>query len=377
MPIGSSLGLTLPSVGVTAGPDWAELLNEIAQALIDAVEDGVSSAIGLTITGDVAMAGFALSNVDHVAWENKAASFATASALYQRSNNLWYNDGSGNQIQLTVGGALNAASLGGIVGDYGGANPAKVTYGDAAAAYVFTQDPNVPAKIDAGDLLLREAGATGPNAITVKSPAALATAYSLTLPATLPVGPVQVVTMSSSGALATTASPSVTNLTASGDISATGTVTGVGVATTEADIRHGSRTVPLTSSAFRGHNGDWGDENPSGGSAYLSPTASGGGANASYNIPIAVGDTLTEVRVYVRGNATDGVALRLYEVDLTTGATTQRGTTQTAALSATDQTLTITGLSLVPTATTAYLISVLANHSDHRIYGGHFKVSRS
>lgn len=271
MAIGSPLGVTLPEVGVTVGPTWATQLNEAVQALIDSVEDGVSSAIGLAITGDVAMGGYGLTTLDSVTWENKAGAFATASALYQRANNLWYNDGLGNQIQLTSGGALNAASVGGIVGDYGGSNPAKVTYVDASSTFAFTQDPTVPASVDVGTIKLRRTGETAPNAITIQSPAALASAYDITLPTAVPVS-TSLLTLSSSGVMATTTTPT----------------------TTAADIFHGTRTRMIPYSAAMVGAGTFTVS-----SGYIEGSAAGSG-DLRFAVPLEIGHRLKVVRIYAQ-----------------------------------------------------------------------------
>lgn len=292
MPIGSPLGVTLPSVGVTVGPDWATALNECVQACIDSIEDGVESATGLSITGDVDMGGFALTTVDHVAWENKASVFTTASTLYQRANDLYYNDGSGNQIQLTSGGALNAASLAGIVGDYGGSNPAKVTYVDASSTFAFTQDPTVPATVDVGTIKLRRTGETAPNAITVQAPAALAVAYSITMPAAVPVS-TSLLTLSAAGVMATTTTPS----------------------TSGADIIHGTRTLMFDADALKPVSGTWTEPG-----TYIEAAASGT-ADARCALTLAVGQRLREVRVIAQSanGAASDVTAALIRTDAVSG----------------------------------------------------------
>jgi hypothetical protein len=201
--IGAPLSITLPQVQVTLGPEWANDLNTALQTIIDAVEAGVRTAVGLLVDADVAFNAFSATSIGTLVFTNQSGAIATTLALYYRDGDLWANDVDGNQIQITAAGTLNAAALGGIVGDYGGSNPAKVTYVEAASTYVFTQDPNVPAKVDVGDIKLRKAGETSPNAITIAAPAALAGAYSFTMPAALPVGPYDsVVKISNAGVLA-------------------------------------------------------------------------------------------------------------------------------------------------------------------------------
>lgn len=230
--IGASLGITLPTPGGDFGV-WGSMLNDdVLQRLIDSVEGGVSSAVGLTITGAVDFEGFNADDLGALYFANKSSAFSTAGYLYKRSKDLWYNDDDGNQIQLTADGALNAASLGGIVGDYGGGNPASVSFNDANGKYIFTTDPGVYAAVEVGSVRL--IALTSGHAMTVKAPDSLSGATTLTLPEA--PASTSVVTMTSAGAFATTLTPSVTTLTA------TGAISGGTVATAGADVIRGEAT---------------------------------------------------------------------------------------------------------------------------------------
>lgn len=73
---------------------------------------------------------------------------STAGSLYYTGGELWFVDATG-AVQITENGTLNVGATGTIVGDYGGANPARVTYTTADAFYTFTVSTGVYAKLKA------------------------------------------------------------------------------------------------------------------------------------------------------------------------------------------------------------------------------------
>jgi hypothetical protein len=83
--------------------------------------------------------------------------FGAGSAIY--SQNEWYLVTAAGAVRVTLDGQLDAASLGGIGGDYGSPNPAAVTYVDTDGIYIFTEEPGVYADIEVDDVVLR--GASG------------------------------------------------------------------------------------------------------------------------------------------------------------------------------------------------------------------------
>ncbi len=76
-----------------------------------------------------------------------------AGSIYYASGEFWAIDATGT-IQLTSMGNLNAAGLAGIVGDYGGTNPARVTYVNASGQYQFTTAPGAYADLVARSVIL-------------------------------------------------------------------------------------------------------------------------------------------------------------------------------------------------------------------------------
>lgn len=200
------MGLTLPTVGSTAGPAWASQLNS-ALTLVDSHDhtSGKGTLIptaGLNINADLPFSNYNATSLRTVQLYNQGSPLGLASdltCLYASGGNLYYNNAGGTQIQITAGGALNAASIGGIGGDYA-TSTASVFYTDASKTFSFWQDSNQSASLDVGNIIVREPGVASANGITIKSPSSLSAAYSLTLLGSLPSS-TQPVSISSTGTL--------------------------------------------------------------------------------------------------------------------------------------------------------------------------------
>lgn len=187
------MNLDLPVVTVTIGPEWAELLNAALEVIDDhdhtSGKGRLITSAALNINDDVSIGGNDLTAARSYNMQNNGAPIAGATdvrSLYSVGGELFYNDGVGNQIQITSGGALDASSVGGIGGDYG-TSTANVYYSSISKTFFFDQDVNQRAKLAVGDLLISDTIAAGLNAVTLKSPTALAAAYTLTLPNALPL----------------------------------------------------------------------------------------------------------------------------------------------------------------------------------------------
>ncbi len=185
------MSLDLPVVSTTLGPEWATLLNAALTAVdnhdhTEGLGRKITSA-ALNINGDVAIGNNNLTGAKSYNMANQSSALGGATdvrSLYAVAGELYYNDSVGNQIQLTSGGALNASSIGAIGGDYG-SSTANVYYNSTSKTFFFDQNTDQRAKLDIGDLIIRETVAAA-NGITIKSPSSLAASYSITLPAALP-----------------------------------------------------------------------------------------------------------------------------------------------------------------------------------------------
>tara|TARA_R110002020_G_scaffold207256_3_gene412678 strand:+ start:16481 stop:17587 length:1107 start_codon:yes stop_codon:yes gene_type:complete len=194
MPIGSSLGITLPTQGSNSGT-WGTDLNTELNKVITAIEAQVpASAIDFSANFD--LNGYGLVDVDHVAFEQQSSVTTLNSAWFDTAGNFYVTDGGTNQVQITASGALNNASAGGL-GDSGG------TYGTSGITFDWDgtlynakdgSGANDYANVRMDALQLRDGSG---NDLTVAAPS-MSTNYTLTLPAAVP-GSTALVQVSAAG----------------------------------------------------------------------------------------------------------------------------------------------------------------------------------
>lgn len=207
MPTTPNMNLQLPTPSVTPGPTYATENNQ-AFDVVDAHDhtSGKGVAIpsaALNINADLPFNAHNATELRSARFEDNGAALSTGTDIncaYVTNGDLYFNNSSGVQIQLTAAGGLNAASIGAIGGDYG-TSTASLYYSSPADTFYFTSNTNIPANIDAGSVIFREV-TTSPNGIEISSPSGLAAGYTITLPAALP-GSTKVLSVSSSGVLAT------------------------------------------------------------------------------------------------------------------------------------------------------------------------------
>jgi len=208
-----NMGLVLPTVGVTAGPTYATENND-AFTTIDSHDHTSGKGVpvpsaGLNINADLSFNDYnatALRSVRFTSQDSTIGGATDLGCLYESGVDLYYNDGNGNQIQVTAGGKVNATSSG-------------ITSGTATASFsgsvlVVNSNTNTPANIKAGSLLIGN-NVTSSNYATLSAPNPLAANYQLFLP-TIPAS-TSFVTLDSSGNL-------------SGSVSTTAGITGGNIA---------------------------------------------------------------------------------------------------------------------------------------------------
>lgn len=210
------MGLDVPTAGAggTQGPDYATDLVAVFDKLDShdhSVGNGAQIGVaGLTIDADLGIGAFNMQNIRSLRLNNQTVALSDPNDLrnlYSVNGDLYFNDGAANQIRLTAAGALNAASIGGIGGDYA-SSTASVSYSDTTKVFSFTQDSGITAKMAFGDILLSENVLSAP-AITIRSPVSLGGAYSVVMFTGLPADDLgtNVVSITAAGQLAHTQSP--------------------------------------------------------------------------------------------------------------------------------------------------------------------------
>ena len=200
------LGLTIPTVTVTPGPDYANDVNGDLN-IIDGHDHSPSNGkqvptSGLDINADLPMNGHALTALLYGGFSAQSGPLTGVSRVYVSGVDLYFNDGNGVQIQLTASGAINVSSVGGFSGDYATTAGVTASYTAASKVFEFFQAASKDAKIKAGDYLLTDISTTSGHAVTLKVPAGLAADYTITTPGSAP-GSTLPVTMDASGVLAT------------------------------------------------------------------------------------------------------------------------------------------------------------------------------
>jgi len=189
-----------PGPGGTPGPQWAQEVNTALQT-IDAHDHtpgkGVPLSIGsLVVNQDLSFASFGIVDLGKLVFTSIGSPLTGANIISVVNGELFYNDGSGNQIQITAGGGLNASSIGGIGGDYVGSG-ASVFYTSSILTFSFTSSTGVPAAINVGDILITSNDGT--NTVTLTNPNS-GSSYTLNLGDALPASQA-LVSVSSGGNL--------------------------------------------------------------------------------------------------------------------------------------------------------------------------------
>lgn len=180
---------------------WGAAINT-AMGLVDAHDHSPGKGVkisqaGIGITGDLTFASHAATNMsvlDLIPVTTTVAS-AYSSALFTNSadNNLYWRTNLGTNVQITNGGTLNFSVTGGFGGDYSSAG-ALADFIDASDEYHFFQQlgggVRQYARVAHADLDLFEykanpAGGVPTNRIRIKSPAAVAASFDMTLPGAL------------------------------------------------------------------------------------------------------------------------------------------------------------------------------------------------
>lgn len=220
------MGLTVPTVSVDFGPDWATNLNA-SLSVIDGHDHTPGKGVqvtpdGIDINIDLSFVGNNATNVRSVNFSSQSAPLAESTDLgcvYVSLLDLYYNDEAGNQVRITQGGALagTPGSISGLV------PPASVSYVPGSSTFVFQSDVDTPANMDAASYILRNLTANS-FGLTLSPPNAMAADYTITLPA-LPAS-TSVVTIDSAGAMSTIPASSITPIGGIINYGGSGTPTG-------------------------------------------------------------------------------------------------------------------------------------------------------
>jgi hypothetical protein len=206
------MGLVLPDVSVTTGPQYATLING-AMNTIDSHNHSSGSGVritpsGLNIDAELGFNGQPATSLQRTAYSTQVSPLSGVSyarSVYFSGNELYATDGTGAAIQLTSGGAINVSSIGTIGGDYATSGASVLYSNSGSKSYSFLQGtPNTtrPANMLVGQVSIYDNSVTGGNYVKFSAIASLAASYDLTLFSALP-GSTLPVQLDSSGQLST------------------------------------------------------------------------------------------------------------------------------------------------------------------------------
>jgi len=227
--------LIQPTIGVDSGLTWEQAANANS-AIIDGHNHTSGYGVqippaGLNINSDLTFLDNNATNLRSVRFFPQASPLALSTdlgCLYESGVDLYYNDGSGNQIQLTAAGNVNATTSGIASGTATASFISSVLVVNAAAS--------TPANIQVGSILLGN-NVSGSKFLTLAPPSAMAANYTLTLPS-IPASTL-FMTLDSGGNMGTASSIAGTQIAA-------GSITGSQIASATiatANIQDGAITA--------------------------------------------------------------------------------------------------------------------------------------
>lgn len=172
-----NMGMDIPVVSSTIGPDWASKINEALQ-LIDAHNHASGSGAkvtpsGILINAALDMLGYKLNNIASAGLSSKSSSDTTHTGSIQNvGGNLYFITNSGTAVQLTSGTSIVSPGSGALSLAAPGAYPYTVTTGDNASIQAIdcssARTINLPAATNSMYVYLKDStGEAQTNAITV------------------------------------------------------------------------------------------------------------------------------------------------------------------------------------------------------------------
>ena len=358
---GNSLNITLPTVGTTVGPTYATQINAAIQALIDDVEANIVTG-EITINADLSFASagtsYGATDLDRAAFTEQGGTLASGNTLsvYAYADELYFQDGAGNNVALTSGGAV-AAAAGNIT------TSGSPTYG-ASSVELLWVGGDLEYQFKAGasayaDLVFHEADfRNGVNTMVMGS--LVTSDYAIHWPAAGPSAAGSVLQSDASGNISFDDSPTFTGL-ATGNAGFTAaanqdfTVSGTG------EYKHGDKTILLSTldSKQAGVPGDYTFEAATG-----SVVTSSGGATTYLAIPVEAGWRIKSVtaRVLIAGGSGNATFTLYRSGTNPVGGPTSVGTTSDAPTgSGQDMLIDLTGSPHSVVADNAYYVRFVAS----------------
>lgn len=180
----TNMSMPIPTVSVDPGPQWGLDLNSCLN-ILDAHDHttGYGAQItpgGINISSDLTFLSNNAISLRSARFSSNAAVLVLAAdlnCLYTVTNDLYYNDGLGNNVRITQSGGV-AGSPGSISNL---TSPASAAYVAVGTTFVWQSAANTAAYMDCSSLLIRNITANS-YACTLNAPAAMGANLALTLP---------------------------------------------------------------------------------------------------------------------------------------------------------------------------------------------------
>lgn len=306
---GSPLAIQYPVTGDST-KDVLTKFSDNFQVLETDLEAKVTQA-DIEIGGALEMHDHPLTEVGSLLMtDNIGASSVAGTLMY--ATGKWYVADAVGAIQLTDGsGGISASGVGGIGGDYGGTEPALVSYSAIDSTYSFTTDPGVYADVNMLSVTFPTAGGS----LTLVPDAALTGAKTITISAP-PASGTGMLTLTSAGVME--ADAAVTNAQTFSDVTVT-------------DLTATNLLRPALTRAIPLVHLEWTNAAPTVTRAYGRVTTITALTEFLIPIELEVGEKLTNISCYVTRSGTAGtVTLRAFKVS-TAGTVSHLGAAVTSA----------------------------------------------
>lgn len=213
MAVSPLMNMDLPDVSTTLGPAWATKLYNALYSVVDSHNHASGNgqlvpSAGIDIDADLDFGNNDATSLRTVRFRTQTAALAAASdlrCLYAVGSELYYNDGNGTAVAITLNGAVTGAS-----GTIAGLPSGTASAAFATVAFTFRSATNVAALMDVGPVYIRDT-AVSAKFIALKSPVSLAADYDITLPAALP-NATKFMRMTTAGVLSADVAPDASSL---------------------------------------------------------------------------------------------------------------------------------------------------------------------
>lgn len=212
--VSPNMFLPVPTSGITTGPQYA-LDTTNCFNIIDAHDHTPGSGVQITpgalnINANLSFNDNSLTDVLSILFTPQSVALTGETKVYVVDDDLYYNDGNGDAIQITQNGGV-AGSPGSISNL---TSPASASYVAVDSTFVWQSAASTPANMDFAAALLRNLSANS-KSLTLQPPAAMAADYEVTLP-NLPAANNTFLTMNTSGQISSTYTVDGTSLSITG-----------------------------------------------------------------------------------------------------------------------------------------------------------------